>query len=120
MVGINALAAEFVSDRDAGYPASGREHKYPILQEGFSAFRSEELARRRWRGMRKNATQHGELEVAKGSFIAELELIPDAGFFIEDLQESGGHLTIWGDPTSLAETVRRIFPAVVSPEKGES
>jgi hypothetical protein len=117
-VGIDVLVGEFVSDRNAGCSPSGRERKHPILQDGMSAFRTEVLAHRRWRGMRKNATQHGEVEVEKGSFIAELELKPEQDFYIEDLDESGGHLTIWGDPTKLAEAVRRIDPARNAEEEG--
>lgn len=117
-VGIDVLAGEFASHRAADCLPSGREQKFPILQDGLSGFRTEVLARRRWRGMRKNATQHDEVEVEKGSFIAELELKPGRDFYIEDLGESGGHLTIWGNPTKLAEAVRRIDPARNAEEEG--
>jgi hypothetical protein len=117
-VGIDVLAGEFVSDLAAGCQHGGRELKIPILQEGMSGFRTKALARRRWRGMRKNATQHGEDEVEKGSFIAELELKPEQGFYIEDLGKNDGHLMIWGDPTKLAEAVCRIDPAGNVEEEG--
>jgi hypothetical protein len=117
-VGVEFLAGEFASDRDADCLPNGREQKFPILQDGMSAFRTRALAERRWRGMRKRAVQDGDAEVARGSFIAELELRPGADFYIEDLGENQGHLTIWGDPTKLAEAVRRIDPAGNAEEEG--
>lgn len=117
-VGIDVLAGEFVSDRDAGCSPSGRERKHPILQDGMSAFRTAELARRRWRAMRKYATHHGEDIVEKGDFIAELELRPGHDFYVEDLGANDGHLTIWGDANKLAEAVCRIDPARTAEEEG--
>ena len=117
-VGIDVLAGEFASDLVAGRSPNGREQKFPILQGGMSAFRTRTLAERRWRGMRKRAVQDGDAEVARGSFIAELDLKPGADFYIEDLGENQGHLTIWGDATKLAEAVRRIDPAGIAEEEG--
>jgi hypothetical protein len=117
-VGIEVLAGEFVSDREAGCSPNGRERKHQILQDGMSAFRTAELARRRYRAMRKYATHHGEAEVEKGDFIAKLELTAGDEFYVEDLGASDGHLTIWGDATKLAEAVCRIDPAGTAEEEG--
>jgi hypothetical protein len=117
-VGIEVLAEEFISDREAGCSPNGRERKHEILQDGMSAFRTAELARRRYRAMRKFATHHGEAEVKKGDFIAKLEFKAGDEFFIEDLGASDGHLTIWGDATKLAEAVCRIDPAGIAEEEG--
>jgi len=46
-----------------------------------------------------------------GYFIAEVALVPDEGFEIEDLGEPDEHLTVWGDADKLAAAVRRIYPA---------
>lgn len=88
-----------------------RELKFPELQEGMSVYRSEEHARIRWAGMRKNADQFGDDKVRQGEYLAELELTPGEGFDVEDRRKRDGHLTIWGDPLKLAATVRRVFPA---------
>jgi hypothetical protein len=115
-VGIDVLVGEFAAAPDCA--PTGRERKYPILQEGISVFRTDELARQRWRAMRSYANHHGEADVARGSFIAQLELKTDCGFFLEDLGASDGHLTMWGDATKLAEAVRRIDPAGIADKEG--
>src|SRR5258705_1167033 len=109
---LGELASCFLPDKDdPDKEPDERELKYPILQEGLSVYSTEDLARLRWAGMRKNATHRGEEKVHQGEFLAEIELTPGEGFFLEDRKKRDGHLTIWGDSLKLAGAVRRIFLA---------
>lgn len=48
-----------------------------------------------------------------GEYIAEVALIPDLGFEIEDLGQIDEHLTIWGAADALADAVVSIYPAAM-------
>ena len=74
---VETLAPWFIPDRaDNSKEPDSRERQYPELQDGRSMFATEEQARIRWAGMRKNATQHAEAVVRQGDFIAEVVLQP--------------------------------------------
>jgi hypothetical protein len=106
---VEQLAQDFVADEDnPNVPGPDeRERLIPELQEGMSAFGSEEAARDVWEQILRPAAARRGQDVRAGDFIAEVDLVPDRGFEIEDLQEETGHLTIWGDPVCLAEAVHR-------------
>src|ERR1700730_786830 len=77
---VETLAPWFIPDRaDNSKEPDSRESQYPALQDGRSMFATEEQARIRWAGMRKNATQHAEAVVRQGDFIAEVVLQPGQG-----------------------------------------
>jgi hypothetical protein len=111
-----ALAAEFRSDAENGMtPFFRRERRHPELLDGMSAYGSRESALRRWTKCRQIATERNE-PVQIGNYIAEVELVPGRGFFIEDLDEDDEHLTIWGNPDLLAAGTRRIYMPDTDPE----
>jgi hypothetical protein len=104
------LVEDFRSDREEGKNPFRRERIYPELRNGMSAFGSLEAARDQWELIRRAAEQRGQ-EVRAGRFVAEVQLDPEHGFEIEDLQEPDQHLTIWGEKAQLAQAVRRIYSA---------
>ena len=75
-----------------------------------STFASLDAARERWQEMYEIASERGQ-EVRAGNFIAAVELTPECGFSLEDLNEPDQHLTMWGDKDRLAGVVGRIYPA---------
>ena len=101
---------DFRSDREKGSAPLRREKAYPELLEGMSVFGSHGAAQTRWETIRQAAERRGQ-QVRVGYFIAEVALVPDEGFEIEDLGEPDEHLTVWGDADKLAAAVRRIYPA---------
>lgn len=102
------LREQFLSDRENGMtPFFRREKRYPEILDGMSAYRSLDEAAVRWEQCRAIAERRNE-PIQVGNFIAEVELSPDQGFAVEDLEEEDGHLTIWGDPDRLAGATRRI------------
>jgi hypothetical protein len=105
-----ALVDDFQSDRVTGKRPFRREKVYPELQDGMSTFGSLSAARAQWKSVSEAAAKRGQA-VRMGHFIAAVELEPDLGFSIEDLNEPDEHLTIWGDPARLAGAVHRIYPA---------
>jgi hypothetical protein len=101
---------DFVSDRDAGKRPLRRERVYPELQDGMSMYGSLDAARAVWQEVSEAAAARGQ-EVRMGNHVAEVVLTPGKGYDYEDLDEPDEHLTIWGDPASLADAVDRIYPA---------
>lgn len=75
-----------------------------------SAYGSLAAAREVWDSLRRLADQRGE-PIRVGYYIAQVELVEDRGFSLEDLGEPDQHLTIWGDRNHLAEIVSRIYSA---------
>jgi hypothetical protein len=102
------IADDFKSDEEAGLRATAREKRIPELREGRSVYGSLAMARLVWGGLKKIADDRGQ-PVKVGYHIAEVRLVPDAGFSIEDLGEPDEHLTIWGDRFRLAEAVSRVY-----------
>jgi len=109
------LVEDFRSDRDSGKSPFRREKAFPELRDGMSTFGSLEAARALWQTVFVAATARGQ-EVRMGNYIAEVELGPDEGFSLEDLDEPDEHLTIWGEPARLAAAVGRIYSATTSEE----
>ena len=107
---IEVLTHDFLCDRITGKRPWRREKIYPELQDGMSAFGSLDAARAQWELIRQGADKRGQ-EVMIGHFVAEVALVSDADFEIEDLGEPDEHLTIWGDPARLATAVEHIYPA---------
>jgi hypothetical protein len=105
-----ALVEEFRSDRESGKRPFAREKAIPELQDGMSVFASLDAARDRWQEMHEIATQRGQA-VRAGHHIAAVELTPECGFSLEDLNEPDQHLTMWGEKSRLAGAVVRIYPA---------
>jgi hypothetical protein len=104
-----ALPDQFRSDREQGMtPFFRREKRYPELLDGMSVYASPEAALRRWTKCRDVAVARGE-PIQIGSYVAEVELVPDRGFCVEDLGDDEGHLTIWGNPDLLAAATCRIY-----------
>jgi hypothetical protein len=101
---------DFLSDRDSGKRPLPREKAYPELRDGLSMYGSLEAARAVWRDVSEAAAARGQ-EVRLGNHVAEVVLTPGHGYDFEDLSEPDEHLTIWGDPASLAGAVDRIYPA---------
>lgn len=89
-------------------PYFRREKRYPELLDGMSAYDSLESATARWDQCRSIAIQRDE-PIQVGEYIAEVELTPGDEFWIEDLHEIDGHLTIWGEASRLAAATRRIY-----------
>lgn len=104
------LRADFLSDRAAGKPRRGRARSLPDLWDGLSCFRTLDLAQTRWADIAALAQARGE-EPRVGSFVAQVELAAGRGFAYEDLGGDDGHLTVWGDPSQLAEAAAGIFDA---------
>jgi hypothetical protein len=102
----------FKSDREDDKPATERELLYDELRDGMSAYTSWEAARDLWQGIedaqaaRKRSGRRKPLRI--GDYIAEVQLVQDQGFKIEDIGDAGGHLTIFGDPHALAAVVTDI------------
>lgn len=105
-----SLLVEFRSDRVAGKSPGRREKEHPELQDGMSTYGSLGAARARWAMIEKAARKRGQ-PVRIGDYVAEVELLPGQGFFVEDLHRPDEHLTTWGDPAGLASAVARIYPA---------
>jgi hypothetical protein len=78
-------------------------HESPLWRAGQSVDRSTE--------------RNEPIEI--GNYIAEVELVPGRGFFIEDLDEDDEHLTIWGNPDLLAAATRRIYMPDTDPGRVE-
>jgi hypothetical protein len=89
-------------------PFTKREKRYPEIMLGMSVYGSVEAAQRRWESCRAAAIREGK-PIRIGDYVAEVELVPDRGFSIEDLHDPQEHLTIWGDPDQLAACTRRIY-----------
>lgn len=106
---------DFASDRDSGKRPLRREKAFPELRDGMSVFGSLAAARTLWQMVYEAAAARGQ-EVRMGNYVAEVELIPDQGYLLEDLGEPDEHLTIWGDPARLAGAVGRIYPATTMEE----
>jgi hypothetical protein len=104
------LAADFLSDDDAGLRPTAREKHIPELRDGRSAYGSLRAARRIWEGLRQLAEERDQ-PVRVGHFIAEVVLTADEDFAVEDLAEPDEHLTIWGAAERLRRAVRRIYDA---------
>jgi hypothetical protein len=105
-----APVEDFLSDRETGKRPLAREKAYPELQDGMSMYGSLEAARAVWQDVYEAVTARGQ-EVRLGDYVAEVVLTPGNGYDYEDLGEPDEHLTIWGDPASLADAVDRIYPA---------
>jgi hypothetical protein len=109
---IEGLWKYFKSDREDGKPPKEREQLYDELRDGMSAYVSWEAARDVWQGIedaqaaRKRSGRRKPLRI--GDYIAEVQLVKDQGFEIEDIGDVGGHLTIFGDPRALAAAVTDI------------
>jgi hypothetical protein len=106
-----AMVNEFRSDREAGKRPFSREKAFPELQDGMSTFGTLEAARAQWDRIQQAAGRRGQ-KVELGDYIAAVRLQPDCGFSLEDLSEPDQHLTIWGDPATLAAAVCRTYPAL--------
>jgi hypothetical protein len=104
------LVDDFLSDRAAGKPRRGRALALAEIWDGFSCFRTLELARARWSDIATLARGRGQTPRV-GSFIAEVRLSADKGFACEDLGHDDGHLTVWGEPALLASATINIHPA---------
>ena len=104
------LAHDFRSDLEANKRPLEREVAIPELRLGMSMYDSLAATRELWEGLNEAAALRGQA-LRIGNFIAELKLGPDQGFFVEDLHEEDGHLTVWGDKNRLAGTVQRIYSA---------
>lgn len=74
-------------------------------------------ARQAWELPRKIAEERRQF-VSVGYYIAEVNLMPNAGFLIEDLDEPDGHLTVWGEPSALAVSVAEIYAAAKEAQYG--
>lgn len=110
-----ASPEDFRSDRESGKNPLRREKVYPELCEGMSFYGSLEAARAVWQTVYEAATAR-EQAVRMGNHVAEVVLMPEQGYYIEDLREPDEHLTIWGDKDQLAAAVRRIHPALINSE----
>lgn len=107
------LVEDFRSDRESGKRPVPREKAIPELQDGMSTFGSLSGARDQWQTISEAAAKRDQA-VRVGYYIAEVELVPDRGYSVEDLDEPNEPLTTWGEANRLAEDVRRIYPAAIS------
>jgi hypothetical protein len=108
-LGDPALPGEYRSDRENGMtPFFRREKRYPELLDGMSAYGSSDAALRLWTRCRNIAVERNE-PIQIGEYVAELELVPNQDFSVEDLHEEDEHLTIWGEPNRLAAATRLIY-----------
>jgi hypothetical protein len=109
------LIDDFRSDKERGKRFVGRSARISELRDGLSAFRSLELARRRWVDIEVRVHErHPAGKVKLGDHVAALLLDPGpSDFQYEDLGHDDGHMTIWGSPVNLAAAVFEIVPAKV-------
>jgi hypothetical protein len=87
--------------------------------DGMSMYATLRAARQTWDSVRQMAEKRHQF-VKVGYYVAEVNLVQDAGFLIEDLDEDDGHLTVWGEPNALALSVSEIYAAPIEPEYGGS
>ena len=80
--GDDALVDDFKSDEEAGLRPTAREKHVPELCKGMSAYGSLASARLVWDSIRQRAHALDQ-QVKVGYYIAEVELEPDSGFFLE-------------------------------------
>jgi hypothetical protein len=106
----DALADDFKSDEEAELRPTAREKRVRELCKGMSAYGSLTAARLVWDSIRQRADELNQ-PVKVGYYIAKVELEPESGFLLEDLNEPDEHLTIWGDRHRLAGAVSRIYAA---------
>ena len=91
----------------------------PELLDGISVWATLFAARQAWEVPRKRAEERHQYVIV-GYYVAEVNLMPDAGFGIEDFDEPDGHLTVWGEPTALAWSVADIYAAPMEAPYGGS
>jgi hypothetical protein len=75
-----------------------------------STFGSLAAARRQWANVAEFAAARGE-PVLAGDFIARVDIRPEDGHELEDLDEDDEHVILWGSALSLAAAVSEIYPA---------
>ncbi len=75
--------------------------------DGMSAYGSYEEALVVWQGIHASYATRGK-KMQIGNYIAEVRLMPDMGFRIEDIGDQTGHVTIFGLPKDLAAAVADI------------
>ncbi|MGI8558861.1 MAG: hypothetical protein ACR2ND_11240 [Solirubrobacteraceae bacterium] len=95
--GDRAQAVEFLdsfrSHYELGAPPRRHERRSTIIHMGLSTYRSA-----------PQAVGTARRFPRIGSHVAQLRLVPDEGFNFADTGHPG-HVTVWGDPFSLARSV---------------
>jgi hypothetical protein len=106
-------AADLLADcaREGQKRPDERERECRELLTAISTYGSRKAAQDVWAAIRANALRKGDPTVKVGHFIAEIELVADRGFEIEDLDEPDRHLYVWGAPNMLLAAVTSVFPA---------
>lgn len=105
------LVESFRSNADLGKPAVGRAERLPALHRGISVFKTRAQAADRRRRIVERLTRGGSRESLRiGDHVATLRLV-GASFRVEDRDDADGHMTVWGDASSLAAAVVEIVDA---------
>ena len=105
------LIESFKSNAERGQPRKGREVREPEVHRGVSVFKARAQAvdlRQRILNRMIRAGRADELEI--GDYVAMIRPVGPA-FCFEDRGTPDGHMTIWGNASSLAATVVDITEA---------
>jgi hypothetical protein len=105
------LIESFRSNAELGQPPRGRAVRHPEIHRGVSVFKARVQAiERRRRIVDRLLQEGGERHLRIGDFVAELRLA-GTRIRVEDRALADGHMTIWGDASSLVDMVVAITPA---------
>jgi hypothetical protein len=105
------LVEDLRSNAAKGTRPRGRAMQQFVVHCGVSVFKTAQQAvERRRRIVDRLQQSGGEQQLRIGDYVARLE-VSGSCYWIEDLADPTGHLTIWGDPFMLADAVTDIYPA---------
>jgi len=110
----------FLPDRDNPDKNRVDPLEHPDYSLGMSVFATESQARDNWSEVfrklsegssKRNKRRKRTPRLKMGDFIAEVELVPDAGFELAGPPDRRGHMTLRGDCHRLAKATKRVYPA---------